>query len=469
MYEYFREILAEMELAREEEKNSYRPVLHRLICKNPPHWPDVIERVRTHPHEIGYYPCPPEQRCTALRALLQRDMPFLHNESGNEIATVIRAILQAADAIDYTGGGEDLLEIGDKGGLGMSGSWRLLLDHESRWSHLHSFFFARHRPFDNAIEIVKALLQMDGKKSSSVHSKQFQRQILALVDSRNQTVLHHMLRWPRELTDEAVEIIQLIAELAPCVIFQEDDRGWTPLDHVVQYWSELETPTNDDRKRHELLTLFVGLKDAISLSRDCRDRYSDAANLPTQLEFQSNLSSRAIDASHNNILQAACLLPSSVISQFTFEYLTSNVASVMEDTSNMAADQNGDGNSALHLFLSNQSYDWSIDSWKNREFYIMAKLLFAYPRSLTIINRNNDLPLRIAMRRGLRQAVEILLMCYPGAVHCDETLSNPRFFVHVLGCIAVPSEHFFMPERHFTEMFNLLRSRPDLFTYLHES
>ena len=127
-------------------------------------WPAVVERVRSHQHEVGSSSSLRNQGgYTVLHAIAT-----CHVESdmdGRELVPVVRAILRAADEIDYAaafgpGGarGDGAAEAVDGRGIGndettpaedagrggggadgTGGSWRLLMDQSNRasWSPLH--------------------------------------------------------------------------------------------------------------------------------------------------------------------------------------------------------------------------------------------------------------------------------------------------------------------------------------------
>ena len=135
--------------------------LHKLISTKH-QWPAVIERCSSHPHEVGGSSSNlrNDKGYTALHMVTA----YNHGSHGEELVPVIKAILSAADEIDYAAAyklGEaneedeedetkvntnEITEGGDGNDDALDaqeqitkGSWRLLLDNNNRakWSPLH--------------------------------------------------------------------------------------------------------------------------------------------------------------------------------------------------------------------------------------------------------------------------------------------------------------------------------------------
>jgi len=198
-----------------------------------------------------------------------------------------------------------------------------------------------------------------------------------------------------------------------------------------------------------------------------------------------------------NILQLACLLPSGSCppNGALIQYLASNNTFKLErqardvdqasSSVNMAEEKDENGDSALHLFVSNKTYTNASSSKlackslnAGVECRVISSLLHSYRGAVATPNKANDLPLRIAMKAGRRQAVAVLVLEHPDAALLDESMQSTKLFMHLLGCISVPSKvcstgsdesntseqqsEAEIQMKCLTTMFGLLRHRPDV-------
>ncbi|KAL3816049.1 hypothetical protein ACHAXA_010354 [Cyclostephanos tholiformis] len=200
-----------------------------------------------------------------------------------------------------------------------------------------------------------------------------------------------------------------------------------------------------------------------------------------------------------NVLQSVCLLPHNTcpsdgsLITFLCSKKTSKLEATTRDRSNvrtrehdyvtvpnMTSETDEHGNLALHLFLSNESHvrGGNAEIVATLENQILSALLHRYHEAISIPNSSGDQPLQIAMKAGRRRVLPPLLAAYPDAVFSDESTLDIKFYVHVLGCMSVPSIFFFKGgdmgnisdddekqaniRRCFTTMFHLVRARPNI-------
>ena len=175
----------------------------------------------------------------------------------------------------------------------------------------------------------------------------------------------------------------------------------------------------------------------------------------------------------------------------------------------MAAESDDNGNHALHLFVSNKSYNISSSvgdshNYLNRnavsveagdnaketnvphaltEHKILAALLKQDGEAASIRNNMGQLPLGIAMKTGRRQAIAILTVKYSEAVLLDDSMGNNKLFMYVLASISKPCKAVctswdewiengikrrdadVLSKRSvgcLTTMFDLVQARPDI-------
>lgn len=325
------------------------------------------------------------------------------------ILPVIREVLNAADKIGYgvENGG---VSLDAKTIMERCGSWNLLSDHNNpaRQSPLHVFLcYEKH----NKVAILKTLLQMDRDKTSSHHHQQQehprerQHEILSLLDLDNRNVLHYCVLYDEVISDESIAAIEFLLHHAPTsLLYQRDVNGKTPLDYVLQLlrcWSIQGRYGNDEeddddnapsilvkkKSNYRVMKLLVhfmvyGIGRNLTLSTESENAKEDerdadrGVSVPKNKSYSKSVPWDTVNNHSLNVLQEACLLPRSIL--FSKEndihcnlvsYLLSDDASWLEaairqlDTPtfnhsfiNMAAEEDENGNHALHLFLSNESY-----------------------------------------------------------------------------------------------------------------
>ena len=187
-------------------------LLHNLISTRK--WHAVIDRITSNPHEVGST-LRDERGYTVLHKLLA----YNRGVNGNDLVPVVRAILAAADAIDYAsayqlGGlvgsaGEDVNAISyNVNEVALNellcidynesarGSWQLLADQNNRasWSPLH-LICVQGGFTHGKVSLLKALLQINNDDDDRHHQGTFtttltataavsqrQYQILTLLD-----------------------------------------------------------------------------------------------------------------------------------------------------------------------------------------------------------------------------------------------------------------------------------------------
>jgi hypothetical protein len=164
----------------------------------------------------------------------------------------------------------------------------------------------------------------------------------------------------------------------------------------------------------------------------------------------------------------------------------------------LAEEQDDEGNYALHIFLSNESYgntqkEVSVHNngvnatnlgRSSVEYRIVKGLIEAHPSAIFTANNNGMLPLQLAIDTGLRNVViPLLVQEYPQAVLMDSRLENIKMFTKMLGCISMAvkdrtctesedamtetideNENVDASEQRklFSTIYFLVRSRPDV-------
>ncbi len=459
--------------------------LHELIITH--NWSAAIDRAQSHPHEIrasyfnyarGHY--------TVLHSLIADH----HAERGQEIVPVARAILRAADEINYAIDGDTVARMSDEIRV-MSGSWRLLLNqnNRARWSPLHLLCTQGGRIHG----MLKVLLQINEGNDDNI--LQYQRKVLTLVDSLERNILHHLVN----SQDLSLEVVEFIVTLSPALLYQQDNHYMAPLEYVLDRldWTRRQslnqymlTHTSHRPEDYKMLCLFVS-----ALEQDVRMRIGRGE----ESNHYSNMtgSRPGTHNTHNyyaptarNALHAACLLPWSVgpSDGSLIKYLARSRwvlnGVVLGDGRVMAEEEDSDGNLALHLFVSNMSYSHckrgSNDSMANISKHlgkqslcnledVVRILIMVNPKAVLTPNKDNMLPLRLAMKAGRRYAIALLVMKYPGAVHADECFTDIKLLGHLLSCLSdevlIKSQAVLgAPNACLSTMFQLLRARPDIIT-----
>ncbi|KAL9188927.1 hypothetical protein ACHAXT_011417 [Thalassiosira profunda] len=512
--------------------------LHTLISAR--RWPAVIERCRTHPHEVG----------TASHLRNERGYTALHTlvaynqlERVEDLIPVAKALLKAADEVDYgatykLGDGREEIEqenkintnevedeeatsVPGKEGRRSGGSWRLLLDqnNHAQWCPLH--IMCVHGGLSRGkVMMVKALLQMSetSDEEENEEVRQYQHQILTLLDRQDRNLLHHLLDSVVP-SDETFEAVRFVVEMAPQLLFVRDANEKTPLAYVLERISE-----NPGTRRRHFMNSFAGNDDE-GLVKNYRMLKLLVYAMETETRGWGEMKARgndvvpdgdAVSITHGsttnddsrpiNVLHAACRLPRSAcpFDGSLLIYLCSPDATKLEakvrekPSDDMSIDVDEEGNQALHVFVSNASYvtpsngnntnsdaseECDNTAYLRAEWKIMQALgVFDKDRKTGFTpsswtpNDRDQLPLHIAMKTGRRHAVAILLLESPKVVLQGDTAIDAKIFAHVLGSIAVPQfiipdEDADMNDSNFdtivrqhchTIMFDLVRARPDI-------
>jgi hypothetical protein len=205
-----------------------------------------------------------------------------------------------------------------------------------------------------------------------------------------------------------------------------------------------------------------------------------------------------------NVLHSSCRLSknSCLNDGSLILFLASPQASKLEygkkSLKRLAEGQDDEGNYALHIFLSNESYgntqkEVSVHNngvnatnlgRSSVEYRIVKRLIEAHPSAIFTANNNGMLPLQLAIDTGLRNVIPLLVQEYPQAVLLDSRLENIKMFTKMLGCISMAlkdkitstasedamtesineNENVDSSEQRklFSTMYFLVRSRPDV-------
>lgn len=341
-------------------------------------------------------------------------MAYNRGTAGEELVPVVKAILRAAEEIDFgseycLGGGEGAGESVDgeddsnanevvegeqstqEGIVGRSrktgGSWRLLLDqhNHARWSPLH-LVYVQGGTTVGKVPLTKALLQMDGNNTQEDEETiQHRMCLLTLLDRQNRNILHHLsdILISR---DDNFEAAHFILSMMPSLLFQKDDREKTPFMYVLQRLMAsrgtrgghlLQNNEAGRRNSYRMLKLLVSYMERETrrlgfeeeVEREAETEGIDSSTNEVQVE-----SIAAINATENheianndiisprNILHTACRLPRHLCPSdgSLLVFLSSPEASFLEygndSLAKLAEEQDEDGNYALHFLLSNESY-----------------------------------------------------------------------------------------------------------------
>lgn len=338
--------------------------LHRLISlKN--HWTAVIERCTTYPHEVGSsLNLRNDKGYTALHTVTA----YNHATHGDVLVPVIRAILSAADEIDYAcaytlGSEEDedmnentvntneIIEGQDISTTAIQqqreqasrGSWRLLLDNNNRaqWTPIH-LICVQGGIVHGKVAVLRALLQMDVANTCEEEQEeaiQYQKQIICSLDRQNRNVLHHLLVGVVP-SDEAFDAFRFIVDMVPSLLFQQDKFEKTPLQYVLNrimenpssrrshYMNSYGGDNEGMAKNYKMLKLLVRLMEEetntwseeemrLGAKQSCAlrgDSTTDTSSFDVDAaSVQDNeTTSTSISNGRKNVLHSACRLPGSV-------------------------------------------------------------------------------------------------------------------------------------------------------------
>ena len=465
-------------------------------------WPAVVERVRSHPHEVGGSSPSSLLRDERGYTVLHAIAAYHRDSDGRELVPAIRAILHAADVIDYAAafgvGGADAGRGGGRGrggADGSGGSWRLLSGQSDRasWSPLH-LVCVQGGIARGKVPAMKALLQItdeEGDREDRVVSlSPSQHGVLTLLDRQERNILHHLMDVAIP-SEDSFDAVRFAVAMAPSLMFQRNNRGKTPLDYVLDRL--LERPSA--RRREHIIIIHGNDEGGVGMLRNY-------LMLRVLVDYMDRDVRGWGEVRPRNVLHSACLLPrrSCPSDGSLLTYLCSGDASKLEVEAragtdvpfdNLASEVDERGNHALHLFLSNESYarggsnaetttagdDGDATLLRTAENKIAVALLNAYRKAISIPDGNGDFPLQIAMKAGRRRAVPALLSEYPEAVFSDGSMLDAKLYVQVLGCISVPPHDFRgaaddddterakIQRRCITTMFNLVRARPDVASF----
>jgi hypothetical protein len=451
--------------------------LHNLITTR--QWSAAIVRAQSHPHEIIWSESLPRRRYysrdhyTALHTLMADRSTATR---GQDVAPVVRAILKAADEIDYRSNVEADPMSDEHQSL--PGSWRLLLDQKNcvRWSPLHFLCSHGHDGMVyGKLVALKALLQMDGDDVGVLPiNQEHQQTAITLLDRQDKNILHHLLSPMVEIpSEDTIEVIEFLVTLCPSLAYQPNHEERTPINCIIPRLEEYSYEYFDDRDlqaNYKVLRCMV-----YSLERDARRRSRSQL-----LEREENaMNDKIIDYVPVNILHAACLLPldldahsPSLINDILYIFQGMRISeNGDDDVINMAKEEDNNGNRALHLFVSNESYrnnnehfcfDERIGSEYNLKLKTLRSLVNADPTAVYHPNNDNILPLELAMKAGRRCSIALLLSKYPDAVHRIESFSDVKLFAHLLSCLTDKVVMTNQSKNCLSTMFHLIRARPDV-------
>ena len=330
-------------------------LLHNLISTRK--WHAVIARITSNPHEVGST-LRDERGYTVLHKLLA----YNRGVNGNDLVPVVRAILAAADAIDYASayqlGGlvgsagvdvnafsSNVNEVALNEILCMDytdsarGSWQLLADQNNRasWSPLH-LMCVQGGFTHGKVSLLKALLQINNDDdrhhqgtftttlTATAAVSQRQYQILTLLDRQKRNILHHMLDIVIPSEDTA-DTIRLAVSMVPSLLYQRDIRDCTPLEYVLSRlvdntnsnnssqnprWRKRHLPNNygnDTRgigklRNYTILKLLVESMHTDNTVNTITDNTNERGGRGVQQQ--------QLRSSRRNVLQMSCLLPRAV-------------------------------------------------------------------------------------------------------------------------------------------------------------
>ena len=345
-------------------------VLLRELISNR-QWHAVTDRITSNPHEVGSS-LRDERGYTVLHQLLA----YNRGVNGDDLVPVVRAILAAADAIDYgsahrlggsVGNAADVDAnefsfnvndvalndvISEDDDESARGAWRLLADQNNRasWSPLH-LVCVQGGITHGKVSLLKALLQINNDDrhhrgtfitltATAVSQRQYQ--ILTLLDRQKRNILHHMLDIFIPAEDTA-DTIRLAVSMVPSLLYQRDVRGCTPLEYVL---SRLVDNTNNSnsqnpRRRKHLPNNYGNDTRGIGKQRnytvlkllvECMYTDNTATSISDTNEGEGRRVQQQQIRSRRNVLQMACLLPRAACPYdgSLISYLCSTNASTLE-------------------------------------------------------------------------------------------------------------------------------------------
>ena len=275
--------------------------LHKLIADKYS-WLAVIERCATHPNEVGSsHTNRNDKGYTALHMVTA----YNHGTDGKVLVPVIKAILKAADDIDYAaayvlgtadeGSDSSQEEDDDENRVNINeivegdvdtetaqqqltrGSWRLLFDqnNRARWAPIH-LISIQGGIIHGKVAVIKALLQVNDDEDNgddttiqaTTELNEQQKQMLSLLDRQNRNILHHLLDSVVP-SNETFDAVRFIVSKVPTLLFQRDTRDKTPLQYVLEriienpgsrrrhYMNSYGNDGEGIRKNYEMLKLLV--------------------------------------------------------------------------------------------------------------------------------------------------------------------------------------------------------------------
>ena len=438
--------------------------IHHLISRRL--WSAIIERVRAHPTIVRKTtPCINGGYFTILHTIMMQGpgMPC------QDVVPVIKAILTAADQINYTAKGQQMMESED------SGSWALLLDNNNH-EGVSSFHLLCECPsFWCNVPMSKVLLQM-GKHDDIAEAIQYQKKIFTLCDNDGCNILHRVLRY--SIRTNLFMFIRFVVAMAPALLNQRDNCGLTPLDIAVAK-SKCEE-FHDKLDEYRVIKLLVYCSEFYA-----RDRLGDF--WPVKLNEDGCSWSEITDedgfeiyiAARRNVLHTACLLPQYLCTLDLIRYLSNRRTTEARDRFthkpliNMATEVDENGNRALHLFLSNKRWSGGcINDDGHIEIRVIFAILVSDRTAIFRVNGDNMLPLQLAMQAGRRRAITTLILWYPQmALRVDDIMSDTKLVVELLSLVTQGQHDNSLGHLHrryfLNALFVFLRGRPETFSHYH--
>lgn len=427
--------------------------IHHLV-KNK-EWDRVIERCTTHPQEVGSSHRT-DRGFTPLHAVAgyNRDV-----DGERELVPVVRAILHAAEAIDFGRETED----GTRRAGGSGGAWRMVFDQKTRpcWSPLHLLYVSGGM-INGKIAMTKALLQMDQDSDELATDSENgepgrvkrlkQRKLLTLLDRQNRNVLHHLLDIAVP-SEQSFEVAHFLLEMEPSLALQRDTRGKSPLVYVADRL--IKTPGARSRvyiteagetKNYTMLKLLIG-----AMERNDRSVSQPGA------------------ATAGNIFHSALRLPRQVCP--ALDLFLELIWKMEPGGINFEKDE--DGNTPLHIFASNKYYSAQMhnedfnerQAMEDADVVVVNKLYPMQPEAISQPNKDGKLPLQLAIESGRRGgghegAISVLISWNPLAILLTPGLESVKLYPLILATIA--NSEKMRKHRNLEAVFSLLRARPDV-------